>query len=140
MRRVFCLLVVFVMTVNCLCINVAALNREPVTSSANTVVIDMTEIRAAGKFSVDIPAYGQGKVSGTIPLAKGETVRFAAEYTPENASVDFGLIDEDEEFYYINTTNGSVDETIRVDKSGDYTIAIRNNSRKKVSVSGSIWY
>ena len=53
---------------------------------------------------------------------QGETVTIQASYSPFSASVDFGLVAPDGKFYYFNVTDGSIDETIEVDESGNYTL------------------
>ena len=81
------------------------------------------------------------KGSPCIPkIEAGETVTIKATYTPFSASVDFGLIAPDGYFYYLNSDDGSFDETIKVDERGNYTFAVQNNSSKAVSVSGYVNY
>ena len=80
------------------------------------------------------------KLSTAFYLAAGETVTISASYTPKNASVDFGLIDKDNTFHYINTTSGSINETIRVPLNGNYFFAIKNNSGTSITVTGTINY
>ncbi len=70
----------------------------------------------------------------------GETVTIKASYAPFDASVDFGLVDSDGVFHYINITIGSIDETIQINKSGKYTLQVRNNSDGEVKVSGFVNY
>lgn len=73
-------------------------------------------------------------------MEAGETVRIYATYSPDNASVDFGLIDPDGIFHYINVTNGTIDKTIVIEERGNYTLAIRNNSGETIQVSGFVKY
>ena len=89
---------------------------------------------------MDIPGGELLKANSDFPLEAGETVTIKASYSPFSASVDFGLIAPDGYFYYINVTDGSFDETIEVDERGNYTLAIRNNSSKTISVSGYVNY
>ena len=77
---------------------------------------EIAEPRATGKFDFEIPA---------------KTLM---------ASVDFGLIDSDGVFYPVRGSNGSINQTIRIDLRGTYTFAVRNNSSYKVSVSGFVNY
>ena len=67
-------------------------------------------------------------------------MRIRATYDPEDASLDFGLIDPEGIFHYINVTTGSIDETIEVPDSGNYTLAIQNNSGETVRVTGIVKY
>lgn len=63
-----------------------------------------------------------------------------ASYSPFSASVDFGLIEPDGTFLFVNVTDGSVDQEIEIERRGQYTLAIRNNSSKEISVSGFVNY
>ena len=70
----------------------------------------------------------------------GETITITASYAPASASMDFGLIDSDGVFYSVPGSNGSINQTIRIDLRGTYTFAVRNNSNYTVSVSGFVNY
>ena len=61
-------------------------------------------------------------------------------YTPKSASVDFGFIAPDGLFYSLNSTSGSIDKSIKVNQTGAYTLAIRNNENYAVTVSGTVKY
>lgn len=86
--------------------------------------------------------YGRGQKENELDLhlEYGETVTITASYSPASASVDFGLIDSDGVFYPVRGSNGSINQTIRIDLRGTYTFAVRNNSSYKVSVSGFVNY
>ena len=101
---------------------------------------ELVVARATGRFSQDIPANTIVQTSVKLPLERGETVTIRAVYSPEYADVDFGLVDPDGLFHYINVTDGSVDTSIAVNQRGTYTFAIRNNSSFSISVSGYINY
>ena len=73
-------------------------------------------------------------------MSAGETVRIRANYSPENASVDLGLVDSDGVYHYVNVTTGSIDKTIEVPENGSYTLMIRNKSSKSVVVTGIVGY
>ena len=125
--------------VTCLCINVRAINEtspKPEARDVSETVIG----RATNSFNMSIKAYGKGKANTAFPLEAGETVRIKASYTPFSAGVDFGLIDADGVFHYINVTNGSSDETIEIEERGKYTFAVRNNSGSTVKLSGFVKY
>ena len=84
-----------------------------------------------------------GKVaasSKSFALESGSTVTIECTYSPASASVDFGLIAPNGRFYYKNSTTGSIDTTIKISERGYYTLAVRNNSSKSVTVSGSVDY
>ena len=101
---------------------------------------ELVVARATGRFSQDIPANTIVQTSVKLPLERGETVTIRAVYSPEDADVDFGLVDSDGLFHYVNVTDGSVDTSIEVDQRGTYTFAICNNSSFSLSVSGYINY
>ena len=73
-------------------------------------------------------------------MGADETVTINCSFNPASASLDFGLIDSDNVFHYINVTGGSINETIHIDERGDYTFAIRNKSSVSVSVVGFLNY
>ena len=95
---------------------------------------------ATRSFNMSIPAKSKVIANSSFPLAAWETVTIKASYSPFSASVDFGLVDSQVTFYYFNVTDGSVDKTIQVEESGDYTLQIRNNSNVEVKVSGFVNY
>lgn len=97
-------------------------------------------LRATGQFSMEVPAGVIAKANNSFPLEAGEKVTIKATYTPFSASVDFGLITSDGYFHYINVDDGAFDETIEVDKRGNYTFAVMNNSSDTISVSGYVNY
>ncbi len=95
--------------------------------------------RATGTFNATLLAGEKAVGSSSFPMEEGETVRINASYSPD-VSMDFGLVDENGIFYYFNVTNGSIDKTIRIEESGNYTLQIRNNSSSTVKVSGFVKY
>lgn len=122
-----------VLTMSCLCINSSA--AEGVSQE-----IGVTIARASGKFSMDVPGNTAIKADSSFPLEVGEKVTIKASYSPFSANVDFGLIAPDGLFYYVNVSDGSVNQTIEVTQRGFYTFAVRNNSKNSISVSGYINY
>ena len=133
MRKQLSLALACALALSCLWVSAGA--AEVVTPEPELVVA-----RATGRFSQDIPANTIVQTSVKLPLERGETVTIRAVYSPEYADVDFGLVDPDGLFHYINVTDGSVDTSIEVDQRGTYTFAICNNSSFSISVSGYINY
>lgn len=127
-KRFFSVILACTILLGGLCINVGASD-----------IADI-ETRATGRFSMDIPANTKVKASSSFPLEAGEVVTIKASYTPFSASVDFGLLTPNGAFLYVNVTDGSVDQEIEVDQRGSYTLAVRNNSSKEISVSGFVNY
>lgn len=125
-----------------LLICVVAMNCFPVTAGAVGNVEESEWIieRATGRFNMDVPGNTLFKARTDFPLEVGETVAINAVYTPQYASVDFGLIAPDGLFYAVNTEEGSFDEVIEVNQRGYYTLAVRNNSSVTISVSGYVTY
>lgn len=134
MRRMLCVAIVCVSIVGCLCMDAGA-----VDISANAYK-ETAITRASGSFNMTVGAYRRTAADTDFPLAAGETVHIRANYAPEDASMDFGLIDLEGIFHYITVTTGSIDATIEVPENGNYTLAIRNNSGNTVKVSGFVKY
>ena len=109
------------------------------TTPDNTMLIVLSP-RATGSFSMTIPAKTKLSANTSFPLAAGETVTIKASYAPFSASADFGLIAPNGVYYYFNITNGSIDKTIEVPESGNYTLQIRNNAEVEVEVAGFVNY
>lgn len=134
MRRCFGLVLALALVVGSLGASVMA--AESLSYEEVTTVIP----RASGKFSTTISAGKAVKIGSSISMEVGDGALFNASYSPSSASVDFGLIDSDNVFHYINITDGSINCGITVDKRGQYTPAIRNNSSDPVYVTGILEY
>lgn len=132
-RRLFSLLLVLVVFSGSLSIKAIAAESAPQE-------VEVTTVRATGRFNMDVPGGTIVKANTSFPLEAEETVTIKASYTPFSASVDFGLIAPDGYFYYINVDDGTFDETIKVDERGNYTFAVMNNSSETISVSGYVNY
>ena len=96
--------------------------------------------RASGQFSMTVSANKLKRANSSFSLDAGEVVTINASYAPASASVDFGLIDSDDVFHYINVKNGSINQGITIETRGQYTLAIRNNSSSEIDVSGFVSY
>lgn len=138
MVRMTCMALTVVLLLGAICVPAHAAELENTTPEV--FVIDLGATRATGSFNMSIPAKSRAVANSSFPLAAGETVTIKASYSPFTASVDFGLIDSNGVFHYFNITDGSIDKTIRVSQSGDYTLQIRNNSSTEVEVSGFVNY
>lgn len=129
-KRFFCLLMAFAMLSSCLCAN----------ATANLQNKSGISVCATNSFNMTVSANTATKATTTFPLVAGETVTIKASYAPFSASVDFGVIAPDGLFYGINTSTGSFDKTIQVTQTGQYTMAVKNNSSTAISVSGYVQY
>lgn len=92
---------------------------------------------------MDVSAGALSMASTSFPLEVGETVTIKASYSPFSASVDFGLVDSDGLFHYVNVTNGSIDRTIEINQRGNYKIFVYYANvyyQKNIDVNGEIVY
>lgn len=96
--------------------------------------------RAMQTINTTVSANMVGVADESFPLEAEEIVKLNCTYSPDSASIDFGLIAPDGTFYFINSTSGSIHQSIKVGKRGDYTLAIRNNSSGDVSIAGYVYY
>lgn len=97
-------------------------------------------MRATGRLNHTIPKNSVMPIGTEFYLEKGDKITFDCTYTPKSASVDFGYIDSDYAFHYLDCASGSIYEAISVPKSGQYILAIRNNEDYAVTVKGTIKY
>ena len=136
MKRIFCRVTVLICIIGCVCMNANAANNALLPDMVSETAV----VRTSGSFDSDVQPGKILALGNPLPLAAGETVSIRANYTPENASMDFGLVDENSTFYHINTKTGSINQKIEVVEKGNYTFAIRNNSSVVVKVAGIIRY
>ena len=94
MRRFLCMVMTGVMMLGFLCTSAGAVEEVNVISgkyeTAETAIM-----RATGTLNCTIKANGSISVNPAFSLAAGETVRIRANYSPEDASLDFGLIQKE---------------------------------------------
>ena len=136
-------IIAVVAIVGCICVNAVAVEFEMANHvlASDETWVEMTSIsRASGSFNVSVAANARAKGDTDFPLEAGETVRINATYSPESASVDFGLVDPDGVFHYVTAENGSVDTTFEIPESGNYRLGIKNNSGYTVTVAGFVKY
>lgn len=132
MRKYLGLVLVFSLAIGSLGTSTTA--AEPQNDGETVSTIE----RASGWFSTDISAGKYKKIGGEISLMEGEGILFTATYSPRDASVDFGVVDSNNVFTYINVTTGIVDGGVAVTANGQYTPAIRNNSSDSINVAGTV--
>ena len=124
---------------SCFCASAGEVDLEAEICDAHTIA-EFDISRATNSFNMSIGAGKRANARNEFPLSAGETVRIRANYEPASASVDFGLVDDNGTFYYVNTTSGSVDQNIRIPNNGTYRLAVRNNSNRDITVSGIVRY
>ncbi len=138
MKRMLCIVLCCVLLVSV--ISLSANASEVQATTLELSFDNFVSSRATGSFNWTIPAKTNATGDIVFPLAAGETVTIKASYSPFSASVDFGIIAPDGNYYGFNVTSGSIDKTIRVSESGDYILQIRNNSSTEIEVSGFVNY
>ncbi|WP_147382236.1 hypothetical protein [Pseudoflavonifractor sp. AF19-9AC] len=109
-------------------------------SAVHTPDDDTFILRVSGRIDQSIPAKSTVTTAEGFYLAAGDTISYNCTYTPKSASVDFGFIAPNGLFYSIKCTSGSVNESIEVNQTGQYTLAIRNNASYTVTVTGTVKY
>lgn len=143
MKKVLQKIIAMVAIVSCICVNAVAAKFDVTNDNfaSDDSWVEITSVsRATGSFNVSVAANARAKGDTDFPLEAGETVRIYATYSPESASVDFGLVDPDGVFHYVSAENGSVDTTFEIPESGNYRLGIKNNSGQTVKVSGFVKY
>ncbi len=96
--------------------------------------------RVSGQLNHRLPANGITPITQPVSLGKNESVTYNCTYLPKSASLDFGYIDSDGVFYYLNCTSGSFNKSLSAGEDGQYTLAIRNNESYAVTVTGTVKY
>ncbi len=137
-NRVSCMVLVCMLAISTICspANAAEASHFPLQNTSTNVLTP----RATESFHITIGANTTLSAQTAFPLAAWETVTINASYSPFSANLDFGLVDSDGTFYYYNISDGSINKSIQVPESGNYTLQIRNNSSVEVEVSGFVNY
>lgn len=135
MRKIICILLVCLVVFGNPCVHATAIEQASASYGSGMIGILATEA-----FGVSISPYGEGQANKAFSLEAGETVRIYATFSPRDAGIVAGLVDSDGIFYYDSASNGIVDLTIRIEKSGEYRFAVVNNSGHTVSISGYVYY
>ena len=134
-KRMVCLVMVCCILLGPIVMPARAAEATPQTEESN-IVIPL----ATNSFNMSIPANTKVRANTSFSLVVGETITIKASYAPFSASVDVGFIAPDGKFYYFNVTGGSIDQTITVSQTGQYTLQIRNNSSSAIQISGFVNY
>ena len=116
------------------------MEHELVDMSALDVLEDEVMARSTKSISGTVAAYSHSISPEKVFLAERGIVTINCSYTPVAASVDFGVIAPDGYFYFLNVEGGNINRSIRVNQSGNFAVAIRNNSSNSVRVVGFIEY
>lgn len=133
-----CVVLIFALLLNCVAVPASA--NEVGASYAVISAEEQIVPFATESLSLTIPANTNAKARFSYSLAADEAVTIKASYTPFSANIDVGLVMSDGRYYYFSATDGSINKTIQVNESGEYTLLIRNNSNYEVQVSGYVNY
>ena len=109
-----------------------------VTCGSNHVAEYTT--RATRYFSLGVKANGRSMVSQELSVDAGETIQINATYSPANAEIQIGIVDENGQFRFVRVTGGIVNITIGISERGNYRLAVKNDSENAVSISGYVYY
>lgn len=74
------------------CVMLFSVLVAPEVEAKEETVTQIAEMRAMGQFDFELPPKTLMKANSSFPMERGETVKITASYSPESASVDFGLI------------------------------------------------
>lgn len=130
-RRLFLLLMTFILVVGSVAIPVSAANTE----NDNTTIL-----RISNRINQKISANSIIAIEDWFYLDVGDTVVFNCTYTPKNSNLDFGVVNSDGVFYSVNCSNGNINKSISIEIRDQYTLAIRNNESYAVTVTGTVKY
>ena len=132
MKRLWNILLTCTLILCCVVLPVNA-----VESSVNPYIVS----RVSGKLNHSISASDIIYLHrGTISLDENEIISYNCTYTPKSASIDFGYVDSNNVFFYLNCTNGNISQSIKIEKRGQYTLAIRNNESYTITITGTVTY
>lgn len=95
--------------------------------------------RATGGVEATIQPNTIIKIGTPLPMAAGELVTINCTYSPRTADMDFGLITPNNDFIFVGGKNGACYQTIRLEESGNYYFAVRNNTSRTVEVLGYVY-
>lgn len=87
-----------------------------------------------------LPGSSMHFVTSFLSLKANDVVAFNCSYSPSSASMDFGVITSSGRFYSINVKGGSIRQSVRINQTGSYAVAVRNNSSQTVRVVGFVNY
>lgn len=138
MYRILCSMLISASMLGLLCVPSHAV-ASPILDE--TAIFEEKAItRATGSFEMSIGANKNVSADTTFPLAAGETVHIRAYYSPENADIDFGLIDPNGTYHFVNGKDGDINTVIEVPDTANYRLAFRNHSGFTVKIAGIVEY
>lgn len=96
--------------------------------------------RATSRIEWTLAPNSGGRTDTAYPMERDELVTINCTYSPRTADIDFGLLAPNGSFYSLKGEDGSFRKTIRIEESGSYYFAVRNNSNYAVEILGYVYY
>lgn len=96
--------------------------------------------RATNRVNTTIPSDSIVRVGTPLSMEAGELVTINCTYSPRTADMDFGLITPNNDFIFVGGKNGDCYQVIRLEETGNYYFAVRNNTSGSVEVLGYVYY
>lgn len=153
LKKILQITLVCAIAMGCLCVTVSAQDIE------NKQILNLEEMgcvrveapcmspleensigRSTNSINATVAGYTHAVSNQKVYLVDRGIISINCSYSPSSASVDFGVIAPDGYFYFLNVEGGSVNRSIRVNQSGSYAVAIRNNSSDTIYVAGFVNY
>lgn len=121
-------------------INLGEMECEQVEASCMSGLEEHIIGRTTNSINATVAGYTHSVSNQKVYLVERGIISINCSYSPSSASVDFGVIAPDGYFYFFNVEGGSINRSIRVNQSGSYAVAIRNNSSNTIYVAGFVNY
>lgn len=96
--------------------------------------------RATNRVNTTIQPDSIVRVGTSLSMEADELVTINCTYSPRTADIDFGLITPQNTFRYLSGEDGSCRQTLRINETGNYYFAVRNNTSRTVEVLGYVYY
>ena len=116
MKKILSVVLACILSISCCTVNGQAIYADTEPPAVGVLVT-----HASGSFNMTVPANSIVRDRTALTMSKGEVVQITATYSP-SGRVDFGLVDSDGVFHYVNATNGSIDKSIEITESGENSL------------------
>lgn len=130
-KKVICILLSLVAILCCI---------SPATMATNGSGIGTAGVYATGSIRFDVQPHSLAVSRTIMPLDVGDKVVIKAGYTPFSSNIEVGIVDSNDQFYYVTISGGDVDVEITITQRGNYRLAVYNLSSSLISMSGYVNY
>lgn len=131
-HKALCAAALAALMLGCLAGAVRAGDIPPAESSAAAA-----EAAAPALFRTEIQAGQVARADQPLHFVAGEMIRLNVSYMPAG-ELNFGFLDPDGKFCYLKASGDHIDKLVIVEKTGDYTLQIRNTASTEIRLSGYI--